>query len=209
MATMCIERSVYRGMSAMSLQSTLRGRLGEFQGIVTHQLFLDAHTYRSLNNVILLGRDGTTQIDHVLVSRYGIFVVEAKNMSGEIFGGEYSPQWTQNLYGHKHRFPNPLQQNYRYTAALAEFVGLDADSFVSVVIFWGDCEFKSPLPSNVVQRGQYTAYIKSKTDVCFSDDEVTQIAQTIHMGRLPRKWHARREHSACLHDKCAPEADSA
>lgn len=190
----------------MSLQSTLKGWLGKVQGIVTHKLFLDARTYISLNDVTLLERNGTTQIDHVLVSRYGIFVVESKNMSGGIFGGEYSPQWTQNLYGHKCRFQNPLQLNYRHTAALAEFLGLDADCFVSIVMFWGDCEFKSPLPSNVVRRGQYTAYIKSKTNVCFSDAEVTQIAQTLQTGRLPRKWHTRREHSACLHARQAPES---
>lgn len=193
----------------MSLQSALKGWVGEVQGIVAHKLCLDARTYLALNDVTLLGRDGTTQIDHVLVSRYGIFVVEAKNMSGAIFGGEYSAQWTQSLCGHKHRFQNPLQQNYRHTAALAEFLGLDAGCFCCVVMFWGDCAFKSPLPSNVVCRGQYIAYIKSKTDVCFSDAEVTEIAQALQTGRLPRRWHTRREHVACLRDRRAPESGGA
>ena len=30
---------------------------------------------------------GTTQIDHILVSKYGIFVIETKNRKGWIFGG--------------------------------------------------------------------------------------------------------------------------
>ena len=32
--------------------------------------------------------DGTTQIDHIFVSHYGVFVVETKNTSGWIFGNE-------------------------------------------------------------------------------------------------------------------------
>ena len=63
----------------MSLTSLLKGVVGEAMGSLAGKLFLDKETYRSINNVTLNTSNGTTQIDHVIASRYGIFVVEMKN----------------------------------------------------------------------------------------------------------------------------------
>ena len=41
-----------------------------------------APDYHLLNHVTLRLREGTTQIDHVLVSRFGIFVIETKDYRG-------------------------------------------------------------------------------------------------------------------------------
>ena len=60
-------------------------------------------------------RNGTTQIDHILVSAYGIFVIETKNLKGWIFGSAENATWTQVLAGKKYPFQNPLKQNYRHT----------------------------------------------------------------------------------------------
>lgn len=186
----------------MSLKSLLKGWVGEVQGVLAHKLLLDSRTYLSLNNVTLPTRDGTTQIDHILVSRYGIFVIETKNMDGWIFGSEHDAQWTQCLYGKKYRFQNPLRQNYRHTRALSEFLGIEHTRFFSVVMFWGNCEFKTSLPPNVLNRG-YTTYIQSKTDALFSDEEAQQIAEAIRTGRLPPGWKTQFRHIASLRDRRA------
>ena len=75
-----------------------KGVLGE--GLVNFfaWLRLPKDTYHRVHNVTLPTPDGTTQIDHVLVSRFGIFVVETKNMRGWIFGAEDQAQWTQKLF---------------------------------------------------------------------------------------------------------------
>ncbi|WP_339385147.1 nuclease-related domain-containing protein, partial [Vibrio paracholerae] len=39
--------------------------------------------------------DGTTQIDHIVVSKFGVFVIETKYMKGWIFGSKDQKQWTQ------------------------------------------------------------------------------------------------------------------
>ena len=72
----------------MSLKSFIKGWSGELQGTLAHQVFLDSNVYVDINNITLPAANGTTQIDHVIVSRFGIFVVETKNMSGWIFGDE-------------------------------------------------------------------------------------------------------------------------
>lgn len=184
----------------MSIKSLIKGWVGEVQGTLAKKLFLDSETYIDLNNVTIPTSNGTTQIDHVIVSRYGVFVVETKNMDGWIFGDEKSPQWTQSMFGKKYKFHNPLHQNYRHTKALSDFLGIDHDKFFSVVMFWGECEFKTPLPSNVMVRG-YTSYIKSHTTVLFPDHEVQEIATAIKEGMLPKSWATLRQHVASLKDR--------
>lgn len=47
--------------------------------------------FHLLNNITLPFQDGTTQIDHILVSTKGIFIIETKYYSGWIFANEKSP----------------------------------------------------------------------------------------------------------------------
>ena len=123
--------------------------------------------YLILNDIYLPLPDGTTtQIDHVVVSQYGVFVVETKTYSGWIFGDEKSAQWTQTIYCKKSRFQNPIRQNYRHICALADNLGIDRSYFHGVVAFTGDCEFKSGMPLGVVYSRKAAKYIRGfKTPV--------------------------------------------
>lgn len=184
----------------MSLMSWLKGGVGEIMGSFAHKVMLDKSIYREINNVTIPTADGTTQIDHVIVSRYGVFVVEAKNMKGWIFGDEKSVQWTQSFPGGKFKFQNPLCQNYKHTKCLSDFLGVEHNKFHSVVMFWGESTFKSDMPENVLDKG-YSSYIKSKITVYFSDEEVEQIVEAIQTGRLPRTWSTHRQHVASLKER--------
>jgi restriction system protein len=196
----------------MSFKSIVKGWLGEVQGTLAKKIFLDPNIYVDVNNVIIPTTNSTTQIDHVIISRYGIFVVETKNMKGWIFGDEKNPQWTQNLFGKKFKFQNPLHQNYRHTKALSDFLGIEHVKFFSIVMFWGECEFKTTMPSNVMTSG-YVTYIKNKTATLFSDEEVQEISTAIKEGMLPKSWATRRQHVASLKERFAnttscPKCDS-
>ena len=57
----------------------IKGVVGELQVNLAAKFFLDKHIYTLFKNVTLPTEDGTTQIDHVIVSRYGVFVIETKN----------------------------------------------------------------------------------------------------------------------------------
>jgi len=184
----------------MSLKSAIKGWFGEVQGTLAKKLFLDADTYVDVNNVTIPVVNGTTQIDHIIVSRFGIFVIETKNIDGWIYGDEKSPQWTQNLFGKKVNFQNPLHQNYCHTRALSDFMGIEHEKFFSVVMFWGESKFKTPMPANVMDRG-YTGYIKSKSQVLFSEAEVAEIVAAIKTGMLPKRWKTRREHVQKLYQR--------
>lgn len=60
----------------------------------------------------------TSQIDHLVISKYGIFAVETKAYKGKIYGKEYSRNWTQYLGSKKYEFMNPILQNYGHIKAL-------------------------------------------------------------------------------------------
>ncbi len=179
-----------------------KGWWGEAQGTMAHALFLDPKIYHSINNVTIPTFNGTTQIDHVIVSCHGIFVIEAKAMNGWIFGDEKKSKWTQILDGKKYRFQNPLQQNCRHGQALSEFLGVDHDSLHSVVMFWGKAEFKTPMPSNVLTQG-YAGYIQSKQDLLFSEAEVDELVEALRTGMLPKTWATRKAHVASLQTRYA------
>lgn len=137
---------------------------------------------------------GTTQIDHVIVSRYGVLVIETKNMKGWIFGSAQQKTWIQKIYQHTNKFQNPLHQNYKHTETLQAALELDPDKLFSLVVFVGDSDFKTPMPDNVVYLGGYVRFIKSKTQPILNDSEVQAICHKIASGQLKASFKTHREH---------------
>jgi len=171
-----------------------KGVLGEWQVNLLIKFFLDKNEYHLIKNVTLPTDDGTTQIDHIIVSRYGIFVVETKNMKGWIFGSANQKQWTQQIFKHKSKFQNPLHQNYKHVKTLEAYSNAKIDSIFSVIIFIGDSTFKTKMPDNVRFARGGIEYIKSKTDAIFNGDEVANIIEQIESGRLERSFKTDRQH---------------
>ena len=56
----------------------IKGFLGE-KSVAFLLSGLDKTKYKLINNIMLQVGNKTTQIDHVIVSNYGIFVIETKN----------------------------------------------------------------------------------------------------------------------------------
>ncbi|OAI03579.1 nuclease [Methylomonas methanica] len=163
----------------------MKGVIGEALVNLAANLFLDKQFYKLFKNVTLPTEDGgTTQIDHVIVSRYGVFVIETKNMKGWIFGSANQKTWTQKIYRHTNQFQNPLHQNYKHTQTLQSALNLEPDKLFSLVVFIGDSEFKTPMPENVVYAGGYIRFIKSKRQAILADSEVANICRALESGRL-------------------------
>jgi len=173
----------------------MKGVLGELQVNLIAKLRLDKQVYKLFKNITLPTEDsGTTQIDHVIVSRYGVFVIETKNIKGWIFGGEHQKTWTQKIYRHTNKFQNPLHQNYKHTQTLQSALELAPDTLFSVVVFIGDSEFKMPMPDNVVYAGSYIRFIKSKQQSILTEVEVSDICRKLESGRLKPSIKAHVEH---------------
>jgi len=69
-------------LAALLKSSWFKGLIGEAMVNMAAKLFLNKSDYHLIKNVTLPTESGTTQIDHIIVSRFGIFVIETKNMKG-------------------------------------------------------------------------------------------------------------------------------
>lgn len=172
----------------------VKGIFGEFQVNLLANLLLDKQHYTLFKNITLPTDDGTTQIDHIIVSRFGVFVIETKNMKGWIFGSANQKTWTQKIYKHTNTFQNPLHQNYKHTQTLQAALDIDSDKIFPIVVFIGDSEFKTPMPDNVVYAGRYIRYIKGKTRHLLSDLETMNICKKIESGRLSPSLKTHVQH---------------
>ena len=171
-----------------------KGLIGEMLVNFAVNVRLDKQKYHLVKNVTLPTEDGTTQIDHIIVSEFGVFVIETKNMKGWIYGGEKQKTWTQKIYKHTTKFQNPLYQNYKHVKTIESALGIEHSKIFSVIVFVGDSTFKTEMHDNVTYSGGFIRYIKSKTDKIISQEEVKKIVSMIESGRLSRTLKTHREH---------------
>ena len=143
-----------------------KGWFGEKKTQFNLWLGLDSNLYQRFHDVIIPSSHGTTQIDHILVSPFGIFVVETKNYKGWIYGSEDQSTWTQVIYKSKHKFQNPLRQTHRHKKVLSKYLDIGESCILPVISFVGDVELKTELPSNVLTY-RVSSYIKQFNEEVF------------------------------------------
>ena len=155
---------------------------------------LDPNIYYHFKNLIIPTARGTSEIDHLIVSRYGLFVFELKDRSGWIFGDEKAKTWTAIHFGKKFRFENPLHQNFGHVMALRDLLGISRGMLHAAVVFRGDFQFKTAIPHGVLCH-RYDSWVKSQTVVLMEDSEVNRILATLEerkqVGRDARKAHVK------------------
>lgn len=169
---------------------------------------LPSKAYRSIHDLTLPTKRGTAQIDHVVISPHGVFVIETKNLTGWIFGSAGQRNWTQTIYGEKFQIQNPLRQNFGHMKAIQAILGIPQYQIHSVVVFVGDAEFKTSIPDNVFMgvRG-LTNYIKSFQTEYLSNREVEEYVSKLQVKSLDRDRKTRKQHIRnlkALHDQNIP-----
>ncbi len=162
---------------------------------------LNSDKYKVVNNVILKNPGGTSQIDHIVVSNYGVFVIESKNYKGHIYGKEQDKFWTQGIYKRKEKLYNPIRQNYGHVQALKERLGEDGDiRIIPVVVFSINTTLKIKTTSHVVYSVNLLKTIKKYHQELISDEKREQIYSKIvsfnRTGKDVRKQHVNGIHKA-------------
>ncbi|WP_010500109.1 NERD domain-containing protein [Paenibacillus elgii] len=178
----------------------VKGKIGERS--VSYQLNkLDNEKYIILNNITIPTSSGkTSQIDHIVVSSYGIFVIETKNYRGWIVGDEKSEYWTQILYKRKEKLYNPLRQNYGHMLALK---GLLSDyselRFIPIVCFSFRADLKVKVSSEVIYTSRLVKTIKKYNQEAIPASDVKQIAATITGANITNK-DIKKQHIKSIKD---------
>ena len=134
-----------------------KGELGEYK--INIQLDQFPKNYKYHSDLLIKNKKSSTgysQIDHVIITPYGIFVIETKNYQGTIYGGKDQKTW---LINGKFKMMNPLLQNYGHIQAIKDLIDKKYhEFFISIVSFTKRCTLKIDPDLQKIQSNELVIY---------------------------------------------------
>jgi predicted RNA-binding Zn-ribbon protein involved in translation (DUF1610 family) len=174
-------------------RSRIKGAVGE-KKVSSILYFLDRSKYKVINNIVLKTGERTTQIDHIVISDFGVFVIETKNYKGWIVGNENSEYWTQVLFKRKEKLYNPIRQNLGHIWALKSCLREYPDvEYKSIIVFPRTTDIKVNTSTEVIYSHRLLKTIKSYTDMKLSEADKEDIFQKIISSNLIETYN-RSQH---------------
>ena len=172
----------------------IKGKIGE--SIVASKLSrLNKNDYIVYNDLYLSHNGYTTQIDHLILSIYGVFVIETKNYKGWIFGNEKSKYWTQVIYKEKNKFYNPILQNWKHINFMKRLSPeLKSIKYIPIIVFTGSGELRnieSIVP--VIYAQNLKSLIKSQKEVVLTQRKLRLLERLINKF-LSSKKEIKKQH---------------
>ena len=126
---------------------------------------LNKDEYKVINDVFIDSGEYTSQIDHIVVSKYGIFVIETKQYNGIIRGNQYDQKWVRRLKKKDIYYTNPFRQNAGHIKTLSNVLGLDEKVFHSIVYIPSTAILKIKHNGNLVRYGRLVKVIYKYKDI--------------------------------------------
>lgn len=185
-------------------KSKIKGLIGE-KTVASILYLLDKSEYKIINNIVLKYGNYTTQIDHIVISDFGIFVIETKNYKGWILGYENSEYWTQVIFRRKEKFYNPIRQNLSHIRALknclCEFTNIE---YKSIIAFSTNADIKVNTTTDVVYSNKLNPTIKKYSKINLTQKEKEEIFQKINEQNL-YKTYDKKQHIKSIKEKLKKE----
>ncbi len=180
----------------------IKGLFGE-KSVAFFLSRLDPDKYKVINNIMLQTGSKTTQIDHIVVSNYGIFVIETKNYKGWILGNEYDDYWTQVIYKRKEKLRNPIKQNYGHIQALKQALDeYDSINYVSIITFTTQADLKVKTKTEVVYTINLSKTINEYNKKTISNSDKEKIYKKLLSLNIDNK-EKRKAHVKTIHNDIA------
>ena len=173
------------------------GRRGEDQVTYGFLRKLDKSD-RVFTNLILRHpyKDTSEEIDQLIISRRGVFVIETKSWNGIIYGNDEDPYWTfiSANTGIQEKRKSPYRQNQNHVRAFRECLHFDGDIYNIILFNVGDiseCSSDSTFTMESFLATYWETYPDSLTDV-----EVDALANKIkeYVRNHPVSLAEHREH---------------
>ncbi|WP_134702981.1 NERD domain-containing protein [Ammoniphilus sp. YIM 78166] len=161
---------------------------------------LDPNQYISVHDIMIQISEGkTSQIDHIILSSYGIFVIETKNYQGWIFGKDQQQYWTQTIYKRKEKLFNPVWQNKGHIKALQDLLSdFPTVPYHSIIVFGDQATLKVESNTHVIYASQLVSTILKYQQVVLNQQDIHTIQQRIlRADQTDRKM--RKEHVTSIH----------
>ena len=183
------------GLIAAIFQKQILGWFGEHW---TKQALkkLPKDKYKVINDVLILVDGCTHQIDHVVVSSYGIFSIETKQYNGYIIGSKYDKNWVRHIGKKKYYYTNPIRQNYGHVKALSSLLKIDDSMVHNIVCIPSNARLKIKHDGELVRNYNIVEKILSYKDVLIDDIDVmvSIIAKNNILDKKAKKEHIRNIH---------------
>ena len=165
------------------------GRLGESE-VAQRLNELPKEEYIVFNDLLLPFGKSVAQIDHLVLSRYGIFVIETKNYSGVLYGNE-SDRYVRYAVGtFKKQIYNPLKQNRTHTLCILKSLGLrESPAIIPILAVADRCHCNIKTNGVVVKFSRLAPTIYRYNKIYFSRRRIERMARTIKKLNItdPRK----------------------
>ncbi len=176
--------------------SKIKGFFGE-KSVAFFLSRLNSKKYMIINNLMVNIEGKTTQIDHLVISNFGFFVIETKNYKGLIMGDEFSDYWAQVIYKHKEKLYNPIKQNYGHVQALKDLLKEYPNMlYFSIIVFTPRADLKVKTNTDVIYPIKLIKTIRKHQTEIISDnirDKIYKYLNTLNItDRKSVKEHIRR-----------------
>ena len=150
--------------------SKILGILGE-RTVARFLSRLDSKKYKIINNLMIETEGNTTQIDHLVISNFGIFIIETKNYYGWITGDDYSDYWILTIAKYERKIINPVRQNYGHVQVLKNLLkDYPNIPYYPIVVFTKRSIFNVKSSTDVVYNTDLVNTIKKYQIEAISDD---------------------------------------
>lgn len=158
--------------------------------------------YIIYNNLFYQGDGWSMQIDHIVVSPYGIFVIETKEYKGLICGKEDSPDWVQVLGTNKYSFYNPIIQNHSHCKFLNYILSYNGiqTRIISIVVFGDQATLKCNA-ENVVKTCDLVKVISQYHHVVLNEIVIVDIMRIIERNFVHPSVKMMKQHIKYIQNK--------
>ena len=119
---------------------------------------------------------GALIADYVIVSQYGVFVIQEKPYNGRVFGKQDEARWTRVSFRQEQAFRNPLFRSRAQIDALEGLLELDRSVFIPIVVFSGGASSWAETSVDIIPGYQLRKTILSYREPRLSYDEVQNSA---------------------------------
>lgn len=145
---------------------------------------LDRRRFTQFHGIVLPTGGGTEALDHVLVSRHGIFVIVSEHRPGSLSGGESQEVWKQKRFARTQRWPNPLYRAKLQMETLQRILGIPRDRFRLVVVLSGQDKVSKDLPRQVLAVDRLVPFLESKVEKPLTPEQADKVAEMLRENRL-------------------------
>lgn len=153
---------------------------------------LDKRRHTIFGPLALPTGGGSEAIDHLVVSRFGVFLIVSEYRKGEIQGGESQELWILKRAGRTTRWPNPLYRAKLQMEAVQRVVDLPRQYFHILVAVEGMEAPSRKVPENVLPAASVLPWVRARDKQLFSPEQADRVVKAIADAALQPPKASRR-----------------